>query len=94
MLRIKLRIHKIDGQSVEYRVTPRSMVAFENQYKTSITKAFSGENVHMEHIYWLAWDSERVATGNVKPFMTWLEQIEAVEPVIDGNPTVEGQPAT
>ena len=45
----------------------------------------------MGNIYWLAWDSERVAVGNVKPFMSWLEQIEAVEPVIDSNPTVEGQ---
>jgi len=29
----------------------------------------------------------------VKPFMTWLEQIEAVEPVIEDNPTAEGAPA-
>lgn len=90
MLRIKLRVHKNDGSSIEHRVTPRSMVAFEKEYRTSVTKAFAGDNIHVEHLYWLAWDAERIATGNVKPFMTWLEQIEAVEPVIDENPTVEG----
>jgi|DEB0MinimDraft_3_1074331.scaffolds.fasta_scaffold15621_4 hypothetical protein len=93
MLKIRLRIHKIDGASVEYRVTPRTMVAFEKEYKVSITKAFSADNIHVEHLYWLAWDAERIAVGNVKPFMTWLEQIEAVEPVIEDNPTAEGAPA-
>jgi hypothetical protein len=90
MLKIKLRLHKSDGTSIEYRVTPRTMVAFEKEYKTSISKAFSADNIHVEHLYWLAWDSERIATGNAKPFMSWLESIDAVEPVIDENPILGG----
>lgn len=87
MLRIKIKVIKIDGSSEVYRVTPRTMVAFEKEYKTSVTKAFSADDIHVEHLYWLGWDAERIAVGNVKPFMTWLEQIEAVEPVIEDNPT-------
>jgi hypothetical protein len=94
MLRIKIKVVKIDGAEATYRVTPRTMVAFEKEYRTSVTKAFSADDIHVEHLYWLAWDAERIAVGNVKPFMTWLEQIEAVEPVIEDNPTGEGAPAT
>ena len=89
MLKIRLRIHKIDGASVEYRVTPRTMVAFEKEYKVSITKAFSADNIHVEHLYWLAWDAERVA-GNVVPlFDKWLETVASVDMVTDTVPLDE-----
>lgn len=71
---LKAVVTKTDGTSTEYPITPKTVVAFERNFKTGLGVAFSNEQ-KIEHVYWLAWDAERTA-GNVVPlFDKWLEDI-------------------
>lgn len=67
----------IDGEKHIYPVTPKVIVAFENQFKLGFIKALS-DNHRMEHIYWLAWEAQRSAGVVVKPFTAWLDSLQAV----------------
>lgn len=84
----RISVTKDDGTVSEYTVTPRTVVAFERYFKVGLAAAFSNDQ-KMEHLYWLAWDSERVA-GNVVPvFDKWLETVASVDLAADVNPLDE-----
>lgn len=84
----RITVKKTDGTSTEFEITPRTVVAFERFFKVGLANAFTNDQ-KMEHLYWLAWDSERVA-GNVVPlFDKWLETIVSVDMAVDAAPLDE-----
>lgn len=84
----RITVTKTDGTQTEYQITPRTVVAFERFFKVGLAAAFTNDQ-KMEHLYWLAWDAERVA-GNVVPlFDKWLESIASVDMAVDNNPLDE-----
>lgn len=84
----RIVIKKTDGSSLEIDVTPRTVVAFERYFKVGLANAFTNDQ-KMEHLYWLAWDSERVAGNVVQVFDKWLETIVSVDMVVDAAPLDE-----
>jgi hypothetical protein len=84
----RITVTKTDGTTTEFEITPRTVVAFERYFKVGLASAFTNDQ-KMEHLYWLAWDSERVS-GNVVPlFDKWLETIVSVDMAIDAAPLDE-----
>lgn len=88
---IKMRVAKVDGTSIIYPVTPLVIVAFEREHKQSIGAAMSGDNVKMEHLYWLGWKAEMVAkkaAGEVTRLFDdrYLEELLEVEVQTDTTP--------
>ena len=85
MTKWRIKVSRTDGTVGEFDVTPRTVVAFERFFKTGLAAAFSNDQ-KMEHLYWLAWDSERLS-GNVVPvFDKWLETIVSVDLADDAAP--------
>lgn len=84
----RIKVTKTDGASDEYVITPRTVVAFERHFKVGLAAAFTNEQ-KMEHLYWLAWDSERVSGSVVPLFDKWLETVSTVELTVDAGPLDE-----
>lgn len=81
----RITVTKTDGTQTDYQITPRTVVAFERFFKVGLAAAFTNDQ-KMEHLYWLAWDAERIA-GNIVPlFDKWLESVAAVDMAADVNP--------
>jgi hypothetical protein len=84
----RITVTKTDGVTAEYTITPRTVVAFERHFKVGLAAAFTNDQ-KMEHLYWLAWDAERIA-GNVVPlFDKWLESIASVDLAVENVPLDE-----
>jgi hypothetical protein len=84
----RITITKTDGSTIELEITPRTVVAFERHFKVGLANAFSNEQ-KMEHLYWLAWDAERVSGQVVALFDKWLETIVSVDIAVDASPLDE-----
>jgi len=67
----------IDGEESILPVKPRSVVAFERNFKMGLAKAFNTDQ-KMEHVYWLGWEAMRASGHVVKPFDAWLETVDEV----------------
>jgi hypothetical protein len=81
----RISVTKTDGETCEYTVTPKTIVAFERHFKTGLAAAFANEQ-KMEHAYWLAWDAER-SSGQVVPlFDKWLDDVSSVDIAVDNGP--------
>jgi hypothetical protein len=57
----------IDGAEVSYKLTPRIIVAFEQQFGAGMPKLL-GEQQRIEHIFWLFWKAQQVNGVVVKLF--------------------------
>lgn len=68
-----------DAGDVEVGISPRVIVAFERQFQTGLGRAFSTDQ-KAEHLYWLAWK----ATGDSRPFDTWLDSVVDVQ-IVSGD---------
>lgn len=84
----RITVVKADGTKAEYEITPRTVVAFERFFKVGLAAAFTNDQ-KMEHLYWLAWDAERVAGHVVPLFDKWLETIISVDMAADASPLDE-----
>ena len=62
-----IKVKTVDGNEVSYKLTPRVIVAFEQQYGKGMPKLL-GEEQKVEHIYWLAWKCMQSNGVIVKPF--------------------------
>lgn len=89
MIAVKLRIEMTDGPLGEFIVSPKVQVEFERQFKVGIAKAF-GEDLKMEHLYWLGWKSAHYAGAQVKPFDSWLDNVASIEVVDEGSTPLDG----
>jgi hypothetical protein len=62
-----IKVKTTDGVEATYKLTPRVIVAFEQQYGKGMPKLL-GEEQKIEHIYWLAWKCIGAAGNIVKPW--------------------------
>jgi hypothetical protein len=64
---LAIKVKTTDGVEASYKLTPRVIVGFEQQYGAGMPKLL-GEQQKIEHIYWLAWKSMQIAGIIVKPW--------------------------
>jgi len=84
---LAIKVKTTDGLEASYKLTPRVIVAFEQQFGKGLPKLI-GEEQRIEHIYWLAWKSMQVGGIVVKPFgPEFLDTIISAE--LDSDPNSE-----
>lgn len=64
---LAVKVKTTDGVEATYKLTPRVIVGFEQQYGKGMPKLL-GEEQKIEHIFWLAWKSMQIAGIIVKPW--------------------------
>jgi hypothetical protein len=64
---LAIKVKTTDGVEASYKLTPRVIVGFEQQYGKGMPKLL-GEEQKIEHIYWLAWKCMGAAGLVVKPW--------------------------
>lgn len=64
---LSIKVKTTDGVEASYKLTPRVIVGFEQQYGKGLPKLL-GEEQKIEHVYWLAWKSMHSAGVVVKPW--------------------------
>ena len=62
-----IKVKTTDGNEASYKLTPRVIVAFEQQYGKGMPKLL-GDEQKVEHVYWLAWKCMQSNGVIVKPF--------------------------
>jgi hypothetical protein len=75
---LSIKVKTTDGLEASYKLTPRVIVGFEQQYGKVMPKLL-GEEQKVEHIYWLAWKAAQSEGEVVKPFDGWLDTVRSVE---------------
>jgi hypothetical protein len=76
---LAVKIKTTDGNEVSYKLTPRIIVAFEQNFGAGMPKLL-GEQQKIEHIYWLAWKAMQVNGVVVKLFgPEFLDSIVSAE---------------
>lgn len=64
---LAIKVKTIDGVEASYKLSPRLIVAFEQQFGKGLPRLI-GEEQKIEHIYWLAWKAMQINNIVVKPF--------------------------
>jgi hypothetical protein len=64
---LAIKVKTVDGVEVSYKLTPRIIVAFEQQFGAGMPKLL-GDQQKIEHIYWLAWKAMQTNGLVVKLF--------------------------
>ncbi len=64
---LSIKVKTIDGTEASYKLTPRVIVAFEQQYGKGMPKLLAEEQ-KIEHVFWLAWKSMQASGVVVKPW--------------------------
>jgi len=76
---LAVKVKTVDGNEVSYKLTPRIIVAFEQQFGAGMPKLL-GEQQKVEHIYWLAWKAMQTNGIVVKLFgPEFLDSIVSAE---------------
>jgi hypothetical protein len=76
---LAIKVKTTDGVEVSYKLTPRIIVAFEQNFGKGMPKLL-GEEQRVEHIYWLAWKAMQVNGVVVKLFSPeFLDTIVSAE---------------
>jgi hypothetical protein len=64
---LAIKVKTTDGAEASYKLTPRIIVAFEQNFGAGMPKLL-GEQQRIEHIYWLAWKAMQTNGQVVKLF--------------------------
>lgn len=64
---LAVKVKMTDGSEVSYKLTPRIIVAFEQNFGAGMPKLL-GEQQKIEHLYWLAWKALQTNGVVVKVF--------------------------
>lgn len=84
---LSIKVKTTEGTEASYKLTPRVIVAFEQQFGKGLPRLL-GEEQRIEHIYWLAWKSMQTNGIIVKPFgPEFLDTIVSAE--LDSDPNSE-----
>jgi hypothetical protein len=76
MLDLALGIIFNDGRTVTVTVPPAVQVAFERHYKVGIPSLENG--LHLEHLYWLAFETLRKRGDATSDFDVWLDSVASL----------------
>lgn len=84
---LAIKVKTVDGVESIYKLTPRIIVAFEQNFGKGLPKLI-GEEQRIEHIFWLGWKAQQVNGVVVKPFgPDYLDTIVSAE--LDADPNFE-----
>lgn len=76
---LAIKVKTTDGVEASYKLTPRIIVAFEQNFGAGMPKLL-GEQQKVEYIYWLAWKAMQVNGVVVKLFSPeFLDTIVSAE---------------
>ena len=75
---IRLSVEPPEGDPYTVKVTLRTAIAFEREFKTTLAGAFS-ENPSIEHLCWIAWTATRESGRVVKLFDDWVAEIVDIQ---------------
>jgi hypothetical protein len=76
---LAIKIKTVDGVEASYKLTPRIIVAFEQQFGAGMPNLLD-EQQKIGHIYWLAWKALQVNGVVVKVFgPEFLDTITSAE---------------
>ena len=64
---LSIKVKTVDGVETSYKLTPRIIVAFEQNFGAGMPKLL-GEQQKVEHIFWLAWKALQTNGVVVKLF--------------------------
>lgn len=82
---LAIKVKTTDGLEANYKLTPRLIVAFEQQFGKGLPRLI-GEEQKIEHIYWLAWKAMQINNIVVKPFgPEFLDTLVSAELDSDAN---------
>jgi hypothetical protein len=82
---LAIKVKTTDGLEASYKLTPRLIVAFEQQFGKGLPRLI-GEEQKIEHIYWLAWKAMQINNIVVKPFgPEFLDTLVSAELDSDAN---------
>lgn len=81
MISMKVDVVTNTGTS-RVAITPKVQVDFERHYKCGIAQAF-GDDMRIEHVYYLAWKASVYAGQTTAQFDAWLDEVLDVEMVED-----------
>lgn len=80
---INMKVTYADGTESTVTAGPKQQIAFEKHRKKGLGSAFSGGDLYVEDLYWLAWKADtdaRVKAGQTAQlFDAWLDEIADVE---------------
>lgn len=79
MIRLTVTVERRDGTQEEFPVYPSAILAFERQAKISTARAFSSDDVKMEHLYLLGYLAEKDSGAIVKVFDEYVKTLAHVE---------------
>jgi hypothetical protein len=60
---LSVKVKTTNGVEVSYKLTPRVIVAFEQNFGAGLPKLL-GEQQKIEHLYWLAWKCQQIDAQN------------------------------
>ena len=80
---VKFTVIPMEGEPYTVPLTLKVAIAFEREYKTTISVALAGEP-SAEHLAWCAWKSTQNTGRIVKPFEGWLDS-EILDITLDGD---------
>jgi hypothetical protein len=76
---LAIKVKTTDGVEASYKLTPRIIVAFEQNFGKGMPHLL-GQEQRVEHIYWLAWKAMQVNGVVVKLFSPeFLDTIVSAE---------------
>jgi hypothetical protein len=76
---LAIKVKTTDGVEASYKLTPRIIVAFEQNFGKGMPHLL-GQEQRVEHIYWLAWKAMQVNGVVVKLFgPEFLDSIVSAE---------------
>lgn len=64
---LSVKVKMVDGLEASYKLTPRIIVAFEQNFGAGMPKLL-GEQQKVEHIFWLGWKALQTNGVVVKVF--------------------------
>jgi hypothetical protein len=88
---VKITVSFVDGAKSEVLVKPRTQIAFERKYNTSIGRAFDPESpagTRLEYSYFLAHHASRAS----QDFDVWIDLVDGLEVEVEGS--VDPTPST
>ena len=92
---MKVRVHYLDGTTMDAVVGSREQVALERKYQCNYPTVFDPDKGRVEWVYFLCWSALHNAGEKVgDDFDVWLGLVQDAEPLVEdgARPTKRGRP--
>lgn len=76
-MRFTVTINYADGGSVELRIPPASILAYEEEHQQTIEEAKASGRLRW--FPWVVWHALTIRRNEKRPFLDWFEAVEDLE---------------